>query len=705
MEVKGTITKVYPNSGPSWAAVVIKGEDGQTYRAAGKICGAAEGMQITANGEMAETKWGQQLKVESSVLNMADTLTGVEIYLSSGFIKGVGPKRAKAIVSRFGKDTLHVIEENPEKLAEISGITEEKARQISEAFTETQEYMKIIDLLGSDATIYQVRSIYAKYGKDSVKKLKDNPYTIIYDLDGFGFKRADIVAAAMGIKGNDPRRVGAAITYVLKTLATDGHCYCRLEFLEAKIQELVPEITTVNLADVIEREVKEKHLVIEDDRLYITDLWKCENETASMTAKLLKTPPAKSIPSVRIDTVIKHMEDKTGFELEARQKEAISFAVNNRLCVITGGPGTGKTTIIQGIIDVWNDKHSTLLIAPTGRAAKRMSEVTNMSASTIHRLLLEYKVRPQQFEKGSYLILADEASMLDIRLAHALLRFAVQTHSTLVLIGDIYQLPPIGPGNFFRDMVQSPCVPTIRLELSFRQVGKIATNAKRINAGEGMNAYAFDETFQFIPAEKSNIQAKVIQEYKKLLSEYKAENICCITPIRKDTKNKTRATSAEALNRVLRSIANPCKGEIHNEDELRAGDRVMQTVNDPKKLVMNGDCGIVISVNEDEISVKMDDGRVVSYAPAEAKQLVLAYATTVHKSQGSEYEAVIMIQSWEHYFCNLLQRTLLYTGVTRAKKKVILIGEKKAINAAVKKTPNVTRNTQLRTKIGKEVSK
>lgn len=704
MEVTGTIKKIY-YAKSDWAAIAVQGDDGKTYRAAGQMMSPAVGLRISLAGEIITTKYGEQLDIKSAKILADDTPSGIEAYLSSGFIKGVGSKRAHLIVERFGAATAEIIEKDPQRLSEIPGITTEKAIAISDAFIENRECMKIVELLGQDATLYQIRSIYDKYGTKSVEKLKENPYNIIYDLDGFGFKKADMVAAAMGIKDNDPRRIGAAITYVLKTLSSEGHCFCRTDVMEGYIRELIPSITIESLVDVITEEVKNGHLVVEKDKIYTKPLWSCETETAKIIANLVKLPALKSLPDIRIQTAIKRVEDRTGFPFDTHQKEAILFVTKNRFGVITGGPGTGKTTVIQGIIEVWNDRSTILMVAPTGRASKRMSEVTGLSASTIHRLLLEFKLQPSKFKTGHFLVIADEASMMDLFLAHDLLSFVNKTQSALILIGDIDQLPPIGPGNFFRDMVRSVCVPSVRLEISFRQSGRIATNAKKINAGEGLNSYAFDDTFSFLPATKSNLQDLIVNTYQKLLSQYSPEEICCITPIRKDTKNKTRTSSADALNLILRDIVNPKKPDTKTVGFFRVGDRVMQTVNDQRKLVMNGDCGTIIEVVDDIVIVQMDDGRKVEYIPAETKQFVLAYATTVHKSQGSEYEAVIVIQCMEHYYCRLLQRSMLYTAVTRAKKQVVLIGEEKAINIAVKTIPNVTRNTQLRERIGKEVSK
>ena len=349
-----------------------------------------------------------------------------------------------------------------------------------------------------------------------------------------------------------------------------------------------------------------------------------------------------------------------------------------------------------------------MLAAPTGRAARRMEAVTGVKAMTIHRLLLEAKFMSHDELHGMQVcVIADEASMINIILAYQLLKFITESNSSLILIGDVDQLPPIGPGNFFRDLVQSPCVPTSVLELSFRQKGKIALNAKRINMGESVNRYLLDDTFQFFNTPKETVHTKVIEEYLKLLEEYPVTEICCITPIRKNSANGKRLTSTSALNDALREKLNPPK---ESEKKLkgcmlRIGDRVMQLENDPKRMISNGDCGFVSDIDDNinVLTVLMDDGRKIEYSPSEAKALTLAYATTVHKSQGSEYSAVIVLQSWEHY--KMLDRTLFYTAVTRARKKVIIVGQEAAINYAVKTVPSLIRHTQLKIKIGKGVSK
>lgn len=703
MIIEGVIKKIYADK-TGWAAVIVEDDNHQIYHAAGRICGPAVGSRIKMTAtEEHDPNYGLQYKVSDSKVIPDDTPNGLITYLSSGFIKGIGPKRAEAIIKRFGSATADIIVSQPDRLTEISGITDERAAAISEAFKQNREYLRIYDLLGN-ATAYQVKTIYEKYGTDSVDKLKEDPYRLIYDLNGFGFIKADKIAKDMGIVDNDPRRISAAVVCVIKTEADDGHCYVNVNDIDSKLKLLISDVDTKTLASIIKNLVVEEKLMLEDNRLYLKPLFDAENEVAETAVRLLSSAN-NDIPDIRIRRAIADIEKESGIKLADNQVEAISKSPVNRLSVITGGPGTGKTTIIKGIIKAWGQ--NVLLTAPTGRAAKRMESLTGVPAQTIHRLLLRYSISKADYSGKNFLVITDEASMIDITLAARLMHFVDETHASLLLIGDIYQLPPIGPGNFFRDMVTSPCVPTVTLSHCFRQSGKgakIAVNAKTINEGIGMHGFVYDDSFRFIETNKEDIVSVIIDEYKKLISEYPLSEICCITPIRKDSKNGKRVTSSDSLNLVLRDVINPYKPGMPVFNTFRLGDRVMQTENDAHRWVMNGDCGIVTNIDSENniMTVHLDDDRDVEYTSADAQSLVLAYAITVHKAQGSEYKAVILIQCVEHYI--MLQRSLLYTGVTRASEKLVLIGNVKAINTAVRTVPNLTRNTQLRQKIGKGIA-
>lgn len=706
MGISGQIIKIFADK-TTWASILLQLDNGETIKAAGKIYTPTVGAEIVLEGEyIDDPKYGRQFKVSSSKMKEITTIDGVLRYLTGGLISGIGETIARMIVKKFGMNTLKIIETDPMRLTEIPGIGEKRARLISESHKSSKCYLDLVDLLGNDATEYQIRTIYEKYAERSVAVIKKNPYQLIYDIEGFGFKKADKIAIASGIQENDPRRTAAAITFSLREIANEGHVYCMLDSLEAQIEEKVEKVNIADIGRILGDEIDAGRIVLEDGRVYTSQFYNCEKATAKCVGYMLKRKPAKTIPKYALNLGINKIESESGFQLEKRQKDAVFTSLNNRLSVITGGPGTGKTTIIKTIIEVWNDDLTVRLAAPTGKAAQRISEAVDnrLKASTIHRLLEQWKKDPLNTSFFNNLIIVDEASMIDITLAAPLMNMAVKTNSNLILIGDIYQLPPIGPGLFFRDLVVSPCVPTTTLELSHRQHGKIAINAERIKCGEGIHSYAQDDTFQIVLAGKDVVRDKVIEEYMKLAAQYPIDEICCVVPMRKKGKSQT---ASETLNEIIREKVNPAKpGEVHLAGcPFRKGDRIMQTgVNDYSKNVFNGDCGTVdcLDAEYNLIYVNMDDGRRIEFKPFEMSNFTFAYAMTIHKSQGSEYRAVIVVQSWEHYM--MLQRNLLYTAITRAKDKVVLIGEAKAVNVAVRTSKSMVRNTILRKRIGKEIS-
>jgi exodeoxyribonuclease V alpha subunit len=407
----------------------------------------------------------------------------------------------------------------------------------------------------------------------------------------------------------------------------------------------------------------------------------------------------------QIESAIWEMELSEGFELEKMQKQAVFCAIKNRVSVITGGPGTGKSTITKAIVKAWMKQYAphtdpnahVVMCAPTGRAARRAAELSGVNGETIQRILARHAYEDALDTK---LFILDEASMLDIRLASQLINLVKDKHF-LVLIGDVDQLPPIGPGHFFRDCVQSAFIPTVQLTLSHRQKGKIAVNANRVNMGEGFHALNIDDpSFQFVYARKDTAQQEVVRQYLALLEKgYSVQDVCCVVPMRKKGKS---CTAADELNPIIRDAVNPPPADLPNDfrdEDLRPGDRVMNTENDYNRQVFNGDCGIVDSVDSTTgaITVLMDDGRYVDFSKNCASFLILAYVTTVHKAQGSEYKAVVVVQNVEHM--HMLQRNLLYTALTRAKDELVLIGEPRAIDMAVGKIPALERNTCLKERI------
>ncbi len=712
-EIIGLISRVF-FSKDNWASVLIDvDKDGSTIRAAGSIVNPVVGTRMLFMGDFEnDPKWGEQFKIKSSRLYGKMTKEGLIGYLSSGFITGIGEKTARKIVDTFGDNTLDIIENHPIKLATIPRISLEKAKEISKMYKASSVYMEIYQLFGNKITDNQVKNIYAAYGEKAVKVIQNNPYQLIHDIDGFGFRKVDALALNYGIPKNSPVRIGAALSFALTEESQKGHCYSNLLSLQAEVNNLLElpgdaAVTGSELGHILADEIKQEHFVYEEDgnRLYLPHIYKSEVYCAKQVAKMVRCTIPTNTSDDLIEDGIERTEREYGFKLESTQKQAVVSALKNHISIITGGPGTGKTTAVRAILNCYNG-NVTYLVAPTGKASRRMSECTGRDdAITIHRLLIEKKKKNSKYEYSG-LIICDEASMLDINLAAKLLEFADDTHSQLCLIGDIDQLPPIGPGNFFRDLVKSPFVPTVKLALCHRQKGKIAINAQKINYGESYKNYEYDDSFEFIKSAKEEAQQNLLDKYFEFVEEYGVSNVGCIVPTRQAKgENADSKVASDALNKKIREKLNPMRANsvMIPGCDFRVNDRVMQTSNDYEKGVFNGDCGYISCIDKDDnlIYVKMDDGRVVEYAPFETSSLTLAYAMTVHKSQGSEYKAVVLGQCTEHWI--LLQRNLLYTGVTRAKDKVAIVGDVKSMGRAVSNTEAINRNTLLQTRIKDDI--
>lgn len=694
----GKIVKVFSDKG-NWASVVVKLYPGCQIRAAGNIIGAADGLQIEMVGSFYEDpRFGEQFKVERSKIVRVNE-TDIVDYLGSAFVKGIGPITAQKIYDMFGVRSIDIVENHPEELVKVKGISMAKALMAQKSLQENRSFLNVYEFLGGHATSNQVKTIVEKYGRRAIEVLKENPYIVIYDLDGFGFKRADALASAAGILPNDPRRICAAITYTLKTLQADGHCFCFVDSLEENLKLLVEDVNAEKLGEYIVKEINSGHLVLDGEKLYTADMYQAEVTCANILVELAKTDPVVPISMKTIEAAIYSMECESGFELEKKQRDAIMIACKRRVSVITGGPGTGKTTIVKAVVRAAERAGRVLLAAPTGKASRRMSELTDgREATTIHRMLMMANIHDSKkgtIEDNPFLII-DEASMLDISLASKVLEFVKRREGRVVFIGDVDQLPPIGPGSFLRDLVESPVIPTVKLELCHRQHGKIAINAARINSGKGTHTFSYDNTFQVISASGQAAQDLMIEQYLEATEHYSIRDICCLTPMRKKGRS---LTSADTLNEIIRDKINPLVHGTPVLRDFRLGDRVMETQNDNAREVYNGDCGIISDVDTRGhcIWVDMDDGRRIQYMEHELDTLILAYAMTVHKSQGSEFKVAIIANCKEHFI--MLQRNLLYTAVTRARDKVIIIGTPQAIDIAVKTVKALQRNTMLKHRI------
>ncbi len=706
--LQGRVIKVFYVGKGGWASIVLDCGDGEQIKCAGILPGINEGVSVEVTGDyIMHPSYGLQFTVKTSKLIIGNDKREIFAYLSSGAIHGVRAAIAKLIIDKFGNDTLNIIRNHPERLVEVKGISEVKAHVIynPEKSASTFQALCVYAELSDKQRIV----IYEQYQDKSVEIIKNNPYQIIYDISGFGFKTVDKIALKNGINPRNPKRVAAAIQFLLTSIGNEGHCYCTVGALEENLKILIPEVAQEQFSDIIIEEWKKGNVVIEENTIYSGVLYRAEINIANNLVSMLMNK-ANKVKNEVIHKAIMETEIENGFELEALQKRAITCALQNRVTVITGGSGTGKSTIIKAIAKGWTLANNAykmedcvIMCASTGRASRRMSELSGCDdALTVQKLIKQSK--NGNIDIKGKLIIADEESMLDIYNANDLLQIAINNRNTLVLIGDVDQLPPIGPGNFFKDLVSSPCIPSITLKLCHRQKGAIAINAKRINDGYGFAALNFsDKSCQFFEVGKHQIREAVLQEYKNLLNKYNARDICCIVPTRKSGKGHT---AAKDLNPLIRDMVNPQKeGEdVYDWCEFRVGDRVMNTENDYTLNIFNGDCGIISDIDplEKIITIEMDDGNIVEIDASKIKYFELAYAVTTYKSQGSEYKAVIITQNMENAF--MLSRNLLYTAVTRAKDELIIMGEKQAINLAVRKITALERMTKLKLRIGKAVA-
>lgn len=703
-----TISRIFFKS-DSWASVLAETKDGGFFRAAGAIYNPDnDGSTYTFCGEWYnDPKYGLQFKVDRSEADkLKPTKDGIIAFLSSGFIKGLGTKKAQRIYDHFGDETYNVIENNHNALAEVKGISEDMCDSILAEYTKNFEFRQLREFLPPEITDLKVRHIYERFKGCAVKTLKDDPYVIITDIQGVGFKTADKIAISLGMPKDDIRRIRAAIVHCLRTMAEDGHCFCYANSLHAHVVELLGVNTGLDIIATGIKSLVKSGLVIvdaEDEAIYHKDLYICERQTATIIRKLVDNNRIPSIRQRHIANAIEDMELDTGYSIDPIQNSAVRMVCNSPFSLITGGPGTGKSTIIRLIVESYlrsgGKKEKIALAAPTGKAARRMTEVTGKEALTIHQLI-EAKLSgvyiDGKYDEGNPLpydlIIVDEASMLDIRLAYMLLK-GIGDRTRVVLIGDADQLPPIGPGNVFRDLLTCANIPSLRLQISYRQAGCIAANARHVNEGRGVHAFVYDNTFSFINVTKDTMQDHILRNYIEMVKKFGVANCVVLAPM------KARSSSAtNVLNQLIRDQVNPerigCYVRL-GDMSLRLGDRVMQRENDWDRNIANGDVGYVVAVDADLVTVKFDSDVVAEYKPKEAfSQLSLAYAMTVHKAQGTEYDGCVVACNKEHYY--MLQRNLLYTAITRAKKSVVLLGDARAIACAASTVKAISRNTKLR---------
>jgi exodeoxyribonuclease V alpha subunit len=709
------ITYQNPENGYTVLKVNVKGYD-DLVTVVGSLLDANVGSVLLIEGDWKmDAKYGKQFMAQKWEETMPATIYGIEKYLGSGLIKGVGPKFAKRIVHKFGTDTINVIEDNPDSLIEVEGIGKKRVQMIKESW-ERQKEVKNIMLFLQDhgvSTSFAAK-IYKVYGNESIDKVKENPYRLADDIWGIGFKTADSIAEKLGYGKETYVRLRSGIMYTLSELADDGHVFAEKEQLIERAVELL-EAESEYIIMTMNHMLKEKDLIQDEDAIYLPPFYYAEIGTANKLLKLAAQPANDKLwvrlIQARIDTGnenlsidVERIESTVNMKYDEIQADAIRQAALAKVMVLTGGPGTGKTTTTQGIIAAYRAYGlKILLAAPTGRAAKRMTEATGLEAKTIHRLL-ECKP-PEGYQKNEEnplegdVLIVDECSMIDIILMNSLLK-AIPPNMRLILVGDIDQLPSVGAGNVLRDIIESDQFPVIRLTRIFRQAqtSRIIMNAHKINGGKMPDiSNGKDSDFFFIQKEEvEDTVSEIVKLVKYNLPQYyktPSSMIQVLTPMQRGIVGATN------LNIALQEALNPAgEGLRRSGSVFRVEDKVMQIRNNYEKEVFNGDIGIVTSIDLEDRSLRIDfDGRQIQYDVTELDEIVLAYATTIHKAQGSEYPIVVMPILMNHYV--MLQRNLIYTGITRAKNVLIMVGNKKALAYAVNNVTVTKRNTLLKERL------
>lgn len=700
-----------PRSG--WAVIRLAlAEGGPKVTAVGSLAGVQPGETLRLNGEWEhDRKFGRQFRVDSFLSLLPTTQEGLERYLGSGLIPGIGPVMASRLVDRFGLDTLEVIEQQPEKLTEVSGIGRHRAARIQRAWREQQGVREVmIFLQGQGITFGQALKIHRAYGNKAAAIVRSNPHRLAEDIVGFGFLTADRIAARLGVAPDSPARAAAGLLHVLTQAESQGHVYLPRDKAirdAAGLLEQPPEGVETALEHLIEAgKVIRDHPIParNEESIYRPRLFEAETSIAIRVRDLVSGGQTRVPRHWQPD--LADFERRQGIELSALQRDAVGRSLTANILVITGGPGTGKTTLTRAVVDLLGRQGQRIsLAAPTGRAAKRLAEATELDARTLHRLL-EFDPRGNEFKRHaqrpleSDVVIVDEASMLDCALAWHLLE-ALPAGCRLILIGDVDQLPSVGPGRVLADLIESRVLPVIRLEEVFRQASRslIVANAHRIRRGQ-MPRFETDRPVDFYYIERQQPE-EILSTIDHLVSERiprgfgldPRADIQLLAPMRRGLVGVEQLNSR--LQDLLAAEAPPV--EVTGS-RFRLGDRVMQIRNNYDLEVFNGDIGRISGAADDSEELLVDfDGREVAYPLPDIDQLVLAYACSIHKAQGSEYPCVILPLHSQHYI--MLQRNLLYTAVTRGRQLVIVVGEPRALAQAVRNDRQQMRFTGLRARL------
>jgi exodeoxyribonuclease V alpha subunit len=733
--LQGTISRItYQHPESHYTVARLDEDGGPAVTVVGMLFPVSEGEEIKVTGVWKRhPRYGLQFQIDHWEKIDPATIEGIEKYLGSGLIKGIGPTYAKRLVAAFGLETLRVLSEQPLRILDVDGIGEVRARRIMQAWQDQrgmQDVMVFLQGHGVGASL--ALRIYRVFGADTIAQVRNNPYALAREVHGIGFLLADRLAHHIGIRGDFPLRVQAGVLHVLREMAERGHCYADLAALKRNaagllsVEEDAVEVAVDKLAakgDLVLQETVD----VDDQQVYLEELFHAERRVAAAFRSLLSTPSFvqgekllgpwnRSGGAARgaIDLISPELFGATAVTLDEDQVRAAEQALREKVLVITGGPGTGKTTLLTALLTILRRaKVSFVLAAPTGRAAKRMAESAGEEAMTIHRLL-EYNPREGGFQRSEDrplevdFVIVDETSMVDLSLMDHLLR-AVDPHSHLILVGDVDQLPSVGPGSVLRDLIDSGVVPKVVLRRIFRQGREslIVVNAHRILQGRPLVlgeeserpdfAFLARESEEEILATVKELVRESIPRSFQLAPEEVAQTIQVLTPMHRGLLGTIN------LNRELQSLLNPTGQALERGGfTLRLGDKVMQLRNNYDKGVFNGDLGRIVGIDREDGSVKVDFlDKVVEYESDELDEISLAYATSVHKSQGSEYPAVVIPLHTSHYL--MLHRSILYTAVTRGKKLVVLVGSRKALSMAIRNLRVEKRNTGLREKLAEMV--
>ncbi|EPR37603.1 helicase, RecD/TraA family [Desulfovibrio sp. X2] len=701
-----------PLSGWTVARLKVREESGQTT-AIGCLGSLTPGEMLEMWGEWKEhPRFGRQFEVTRFVQAYPASLNGIIRYLGSGLIKGIGRTMAEKLTDRFGAEVLDILDREPERLLEVEGIGRKKLKGIVESWESQREIRNLMLFLQTHEvpTTYASR-IFSLYGSGAIAKLEENPYELAYHIRGIGFRTADAMALRLGFAPDALERVEAAVIYALFSMSEKGHLFYPEENLHGLVHEMLGGVDRERFEEALAGLEERKRVRVEDlpeqnvrRAVWLTLFWKVESEVATRLYGLFSHPCPKSFRK-KVEGLLPGLESEAGIDLSGEQREAVVGACVNKAYIVTGGPGTGKTTITRMIVRALAAAGlNTKLCAPTGRAAKRMSEAAGAEASTIHRLL-QYQPdggfgHNEESKLKAEAVIVDEASMLDVQLFQALLR-ALPLTCRLVLVGDVNQLPSVGPGNVLSDLLSSEAVPTSKLTHIYRQAMEsyIVRNAHRVNSGqfpeEDPEAQPPKKDFWWIVQDDpAKVRQLILDSVcRRIPAAYGLDplrDVQVLSPMHKGE------VGTQALNQAVQEALNSGGPElVRGQTRFRAGDRIIQMRNNYEKDVFNGDLGFVDEVDPGSGELLADfDGRMVPYEAGDLDELTLAYAISVHKSQGSEYPAVVIPMVTQHYV--LLQRNLLYTALTRAKRLVVMVGSRRAVGLALRNDKSDRRFTHLR---------